>query len=75
MRRQKPVVRHAPRRPVLDVSKFIGEWIAFHPKTHKIVGHGASPDEVMDSGPRLKGVEAVLYFVSKSDAFFVGPGA
>jgi len=75
MRRQKPAMGRVPRRPVLDVSDFVGEWIAFHPKTYKILGHGASPDEAMDSAPRLKGVELVLYFVSKSDAFFVGPAA
>ena len=73
MRRHKPAMRRVTQRPVLDVSKFVGEWIAFHPKTYKIVGHGASPDEAMESAPQLKGVEPVLYFVPTSDAFFVGP--
>jgi hypothetical protein len=60
------------RRPRLDVSAFRGEWIAVHPKTYKVIGHGASLEEARQNTPSVAQLEPLLYFVPRSDAFFVG---
>jgi hypothetical protein len=59
-------------RPRLGVSAFRGESVAVHPRTYKVIGHGASLEEARQSTPNVAQLEPVLYFVPKSDAFFVG---
>lgn len=70
-RKGKRPATHA-KRPCLDVSNYRGEWIAIHPTTYKIIGHGASLEAARQSTPDLARIEPVLYFVPKSDAYFVG---
>lgn len=69
-RRQRRSAGRAVRRPRLDVSAFIGQWVAFHPKTYKAIGHGASLEEARRSTPNLAGLEPLLYFVPESDAYY-----
>lgn len=69
-RRQRRSVGCAVRRPRLDVSAFIGQWVAFHPKTYKAIAHGASLEEARRNTPNLAGLEPLLYFVPESDAYF-----
>ncbi|HEV3005845.1 MAG TPA: hypothetical protein VGX78_15370, partial [Pirellulales bacterium] len=60
------------RRPRLEVSAFRGEWVALDPKTYEVIGHGPSLEKARQSTPNITQLEPVLYFVPKSDAFFVG---
>lgn len=62
----------AVTRPRIDVSAFRGEWIALDPETYKILGHGASLEEARRSTPNLHELEPLMYFVPRSDAFFIG---
>jgi len=62
---------HDEPAPPIDVSSFRGEWVALHPETHEIVGHGDGPATALRS-ISAKNFEPVLFFVPKSDAFFVG---
>lgn len=61
------------RRPRLEVADFRGQWVAIHPKTHKVLGHGSSLEEARQKALGTDKLEPILYFVPKSDAFFVGP--
>ncbi len=60
------------RQSTLDVSAHAGRWVAFDPQTYKIVGHGESPDDALQNARPRNGTELVLYYVPKSDAYFVG---
>ena len=64
--------KNSSRRPQIDVAEFRGQWVALHPETYKVIGHGASLEVARQSTPALARLEPVLYFVPKSDAFFVG---
>jgi hypothetical protein len=33
----------------LDVTAFRGQWVALHPTTYKVIGHGASLEEARQS--------------------------
>jgi hypothetical protein len=68
----KTAARPAARTPILDVTGFEGQWVAINPKTLKVLGHGPSPDEAIASAGTVNGVEPGLYYVPKSDAFFIG---
>jgi hypothetical protein len=59
-------------RPRLDVSAFGGEWVALHPKTYEVIGHGPSLEKAQQSTSNIGRIEPVLYFVPKSDTFVVG---
>jgi hypothetical protein len=63
-----------PQQTCLDVTEFRGEWVALHPKTYKVIGHGASLEEARKSTPNVARLEPILYFVPESDAFYVGRG-
>lgn len=56
----------------LDVTAFRGQWVALHPTTYKIIGHGASFEEARQSSPSITRLEPLLYFVPESDAYFLG---
>jgi hypothetical protein len=71
-RQGKPSAEHVARRPRLNVSGFHGQWVALDPKTYKVIGHGASLEEARQSTPSVARLEPLLYFVPRSDAFFVG---
>lgn len=64
--------KSAVRRPQLDVAAFRGRWVAIDPKTHKVVGAGASLEEAHLGAVTAAKLDPILYFVPKSDAFFVG---
>jgi len=68
----KTSAERVARRPRLNVSAFRGEWVAVHPKTYKVIGHGASLEEARRNTPNLTRLEPLLYFVPRSDAFFIG---
>ncbi|MCE9607963.1 MAG: DUF5678 domain-containing protein [Planctomycetia bacterium] len=67
-------VPDSPKLPPIDVSAYRGKWIAIDSKTHKVLGHGDSPASATKK-LALKNIEPLLYFVSSSDAYFVGSGA
>ncbi len=60
------------RSPRLNVSGFRGQWVALHPTTYKVIGHGASLEEARQSTPGIGRLEPLLHFVPRSDAYFVG---
>ena len=72
-RRPLKRTKKSERRPQIDVAEFRGEWVALHPRSYKVIGHGASLEDARQSTPGLARLEPVLYFVPRSDAFFVGP--
>lgn len=74
IRKRKPPVKSVNRRPCLDVTEYAGKWVAVHPKTLKVIGHGTSLEEARQSTPNLARLEPVLYYVPESDAYFVGHG-
>lgn len=71
-RKRKSRTAPVRRQPCLDVTDFPGQWVAVHPRTYKIIGHGASLEEARQSTPNLARLEPVLYYVPESNAFFVG---
>ena len=71
-RRRSSSPKSAARRPQLDVAAFRGRWVAIDPETYKVVGAGASLEEARVSGEAAAKLEPILYFVPKSEAFFVG---
>ncbi len=76
MRRVKqsavPKARIAQARRRLNVSDYVGKWVVYHPNTLKVLGHGPTADAALAMAGTTKAFEPVLYYVSKSDAFFVG---
>lgn len=70
--RAKKSQKPPPRRPRLDVAAYRGKWVAIDPKTYKIVGHGASMEEAREGAPNIARQEPILFFVPRSDAYFVG---
>jgi hypothetical protein len=72
VQQRKSSARPITRRPCLNVSRFRGLWVALHPRTYKVIGHGASLEEARQSTPGVARLEPLLYFVPRSDAYFVG---
>lgn len=70
--RAKKLQERSLRRPQLDVAAFRGQWVAVDPRTYKIVGNGASMEEARQGAPNLARQEPILFFVPRSDGFFVG---
>lgn len=72
IRRTSLTPRTVRARPI-DVSLYRGQWIALDPKTRVVLGYGTTPQAATKKLAAT--VEPLLYFVSKSDAWFVGAGA
>jgi hypothetical protein len=60
------------KSPVLNVARYRGQWVAVHPRTYKVVGHGSTPMEAEKTAADYKRVKPLIYYVPKTDAFFVG---
>lgn len=73
MIRRTPSTPRSARTRTIDVSAYRGQWIALDPKTRVVIGHGSTPQAATKK--LAETVEPLLYFVSKSDAWFVGVGA
>lgn len=67
MRPRAPV-----RSPRLDVSRYRGQWLALHPETHEVVGHGPTLKDAQKRAAKKGILHPALYPVPKSDAYFVG---
>lgn len=63
----------APRRPRLHVTGYEGQWLALDPKTYKVLGHEATPEEAMRDISPKRAKRPYLFLVPESDAYFVGP--
>lgn len=61
-------------RPQLDVAAYRGRWVAIHPTTYTVLGQGNSLEEARQTAIGAGKLEPVLYFVPKSEAYFVGHG-
>lgn len=72
--RRKAHSKSPSRRPQLDVADYRGRWVAIHPTTYNVLGHGNSLEEARQTAIGAGKLEPVLYFVPKAEAYFVGHG-
>lgn len=70
--RAKKLHKRPLQRPQLEVGAFRGQWVAIDPKTYEIVGHGASMEEARRGASNVVRQEPIMFFVPRSDAYFVG---
>jgi hypothetical protein len=60
--------------PLIDESKYAGEWLALHPKSHDILAHGKSLKTVRDAAAKRGVRDPLMHSVPDSNGYFVGAG-
>jgi hypothetical protein len=59
-------------KPHLNVQRYIGKWVALHPKTNVVVAAGTSLTEARRKAVKQGIKHPRLMIVPKSQSYFVG---
>jgi hypothetical protein len=61
--------KRTPPIPHIDLRNYDDGWVLLHPRTHRVLGHGATIREAEENAKVPKGVRPVLFSVAMVDRY------